>query len=41
VHDLAGRGRMVDARELDPFDMPDNGELHVSHLEPGLRFTPW
>src|SRR5262249_20719475 len=41
VHDLAGRRRVVDARELDPFDVSDDCELHVSHLERRLRFSGW
>ena len=28
VHDLARRGRMLDARELDPLDVPDDRDVH-------------
>jgi hypothetical protein len=38
VHDLAGCGRVLDAGELHPLHVSDDCELHVSHLEPRLRF---
>ena len=28
VHDLARRGRMLDARELDPLDVSDDRDVH-------------
>jgi hypothetical protein len=28
VHDLARRGNVVDARELDPLDVTDNRDVH-------------
>jgi hypothetical protein len=28
MHDLAGAGHVLDARELDPLDMTDDGDLH-------------
>ena len=38
MHDLPRRRDMVDARELDPLDVSDDRNLHVSHLEPRVRF---
>jgi hypothetical protein len=38
VHDLSRRGRMLDARELHPLDVSDDRNLHISHLEPRVRF---
>ena len=38
LDDLPGLGHMVDERELDPLDMSYDSELHISHLEPRLRF---
>ena len=40
VHDLPRLGRLVDSRELDPLDVTDDGDLHISHLERRLGFTP-
>jgi hypothetical protein len=36
VDDLAGRGNPVDPRELDPFDMSDDGDPHGSRSVPPL-----
>jgi hypothetical protein len=41
MDDLSRLGRMVDSRELDPLDVTDDRDLHISHLEPRLRFTRW
>ena len=38
MHDLARRGHVLDPGELDPLDVTDDRDLHVSHLEPRLRF---
>ena len=42
VHDLPGRGNVLDPYELDPLDMADDGDLHrpaVSHLDASARYT--
>src|SRR4029077_621223 len=38
VHDLPRCGHVIDPRELHPLDVSDYCDLHVSHLEPRLRF---
>jgi hypothetical protein len=41
MDDLARRGHVFDAGELDPLDVTDDCDLHISHLEPRLRFIRW
>ena len=42
VDDLAGPGNPVDPDELDPLDVPDDGDVHaarpISHRGAGVRF---
>ena len=37
VHDLSGRGQPLDPSELDPFDVPDDGDPHPGR---GYRRSP-
>ena len=39
MHDLPRPGHMLDPGELHPLDVTDDRDLHVSHLEPRLRFN--
>jgi hypothetical protein len=39
VHDLARSGNGLDLDELDPLDVTDDGDVHISHLGLGVRLT--
>jgi hypothetical protein len=39
MDDLAGPGDRLDLDELDPLDVPDDGDVHISHLGLGVRLT--
>jgi hypothetical protein len=39
VHDLARPRHFLDPDELDPLDMANDSEVHISHLLAGVRFT--
>ena len=38
VDDVARLGYVLDPDELDPLDVTDDGELHISHLGVEVRF---
>jgi hypothetical protein len=41
VHDVARLRHPLDPDELHPLHVPDNCEVHGSHLRPGVRFKEW
>jgi hypothetical protein len=38
MDDLARGGHVLDSHELDPLHVPDDGDVHISHLRVGVRF---
>jgi hypothetical protein len=38
VDDLTRLRHLLDPRELHPLHVPDDGDVHISHLRVGVRF---